>query len=113
MARVHFSIGSNIGRYRHVTEALDALQQWFCELVISPVYESESVGFGGSDFLNLVVGVETDLPVGELSALFKQLERETGRKPDAPKFSPRTLDLDILTWGNVTGVTDEIGRAHV
>ena len=115
MARVYISIGSNIDRYRHVTAALDALQQWFGELVISPVYESEAVGFDGSDFLNLVVGVETDLPVGELSARFKQLERENGRKPDAPKFSPRTLDLDILTWGSVTGVTDgvELPRAEI
>ena len=115
MARVYISIGSNIDRYRHVTAALDALQEWFGELVISPVYESESVGFDGSDFLNLVVGVETDLPVGELSARFKQLERENGCKPDAPKFSPRTLDLDILTWGSVTGVTDgvELPRAEI
>jgi|SRR5690554_625930 len=115
MARVYISIGSNIDRYHHVTTALDALQQWFGELVISPVYESESVGFSGSDFLNLVVGVDTALPVGELSARFKRLERDNGRKPQAPKFSPRTLDLDILTWDDATGVVDdvELPRAEI
>jgi len=60
MKRVYISIGSNIERYRHVSAALDALAGWFGELAISPVYESESVGFDGSDFLNLVVGVDTE-----------------------------------------------------
>ena len=50
MSRVYISIGSNIDRYRHVTSALDALADWFGELSVSPVYESESVGFEGSDF---------------------------------------------------------------
>ena len=72
MKRVYISIGSNIERYRHVSAALDALAGWFGELAISPVYESESVGFDGSDFLNLVVGVDTNMSVGELSRRFKK-----------------------------------------
>lgn len=115
MSRVYISIGSNIDRYQRVTAALDALAQWFGELEISPVYESVSVGFDGSDFLNLVVGVDTDWSVGELSKRFKQLEAENGRKPMAPKFSPRTLDLDILTWGDATGMVEgvELPRAEI
>ncbi|PSF12368.1 2-amino-4-hydroxy-6-hydroxymethyldihydropteridine diphosphokinase [Marinobacter fuscus] len=115
MNRVYISIGSNIDRYQRVTAALDALAQWFGELEISPVYESVSVGFDGSDFLNLVVGVDTDWSVGELSKRFKQLEAENGRKPTAPKFSPRTLDLDILTWGDATGMIEgvELPRAEI
>lgn len=108
MNRVYISIGSNIERYRHVTAALNALQEWFGELEISPVYESESVGFEGSDFLNLVVGIETDLSVGDVSRRFKELEAKNGRKAGAPKFSPRTLDLDILTFGNLTGTVDGV-----
>ena len=107
MKRVYISIGSNIERYRHVSAALDALAGWFGELAISPVYESESVGFDGSDFLNLVVGVDTDMSVGELSRRFKKLEADNGRKASAPKFSPRTLDLDILTWGDAAGTLAE------
>lgn len=115
MSRVYISIGSNIERFRHVTAALDALAEWFGELQISPVYESESVGFQGSDFLNLVVGIDTDLPVGELSRMFKQLEAENGRVRSAPKFSPRTLDLDILTYGDVSGEVEgvELPRAEI
>ncbi|MEP2616097.1 2-amino-4-hydroxy-6-hydroxymethyldihydropteridine diphosphokinase, partial [Marinobacter alexandrii] len=53
--RVYISIGSNVDRERYVTAALDALANWFGGLEISPVYESEAVGFNGSPFLNLVV----------------------------------------------------------
>ncbi|MGO1692619.1 MAG: 2-amino-4-hydroxy-6-hydroxymethyldihydropteridine diphosphokinase [Marinobacter sp.] len=105
---VYISIGSNIDRERYVRAALDALARWFGELGISPVYESEAVGFDGSPFLNLVVSVKTSLSVGELSRQFKQLEAENGRHPEAPKFSARTLDLDILTYGEAVGRMDGV-----
>jgi len=115
VSRVYISIGSNIQRYRHVTAALDALADWFGELLISPVYETEPVGFNGSNFLNLVVGIDTDWPVGELSRRFKQLERENGRQVNARKFSPRTLDLDILTYDDAAGTVDGVSlpRAEI
>ena len=112
---VYISIGSNIDRERYVVAALDALVGWFGELDISPVYESEAVGFDGSPFLNLVVGVKTNLSVGELSQHFKLLEAENGRRKEAPKFSARTLDLDILTYGEAVGRLDgvELPRAEI
>lgn len=115
MARVYISIGSNIDRVRYVTAALDALAGWFDELLISSVYESESVGFDGSPFYNLVVGVDTGLSVAELSARFKQLEADNGRRRDVPKFSPRTLDLDILTYDHEVGRVDgvELPRGEI
>lgn len=113
--RVYISIGSNVDRERYVSAALDALGAWFGELVISPVYESEAVGFDGSPFLNLVVGVTTNLSVGELSRRFKQLEADNGRRRDVPKFSARTLDLDILTYGDQVGQIDgvELPRGEI
>lgn len=105
---VYISIGSNIDRERYVSAALDALVVWFEELQISPVYESEAVGFNGSPFLNLVVGIKTSLSVGELSRAFKQLESDNGRRPGALKFSARTLDLDILTYGEAVGQMDSV-----
>ena len=115
MTQVYISIGSNIDRYRHVEAALNALSEWFGELEISPVYESESVGFNGSDFLNLVVAINTDWSVAELTRRFKQLEADNGRKAGAPKFSPRTLDLDILTYGESVGEVDgvQLPRAEI
>lgn len=117
MARVYISIGSNIEREKHVLAALDALHEWFGDLLLSPVYESEAVGFVGEPFLNLVVGVDTGLSVGELSVRFKQLEADNGRRRgiDVPKFSGRTLDLDILIYDDHVGRVDgvELPRGEI
>jgi 2-amino-4-hydroxy-6-hydroxymethyldihydropteridine diphosphokinase len=115
MARVYVSIGSNIERQKHVLAALDALHHRFGDLLLSPVYESEAVGFAGEPFLNLVVGVDTGLSVSELSARFKQLEADNGRRRDVPKFSGRTLDLDILTYDEQVGRVDgvELPRGEI
>lgn len=115
MPRVYISIGSNIDRERYITAALNALDSWFDQLLISSVYESESVGFDGSPFYNLVVGVDTGLTVAELSARFKQLEADNGRRRDVPKFSARTLDLDILTYDDQVGRIDgvELPRGEI
>ncbi|HEY7884658.1 MAG TPA: 2-amino-4-hydroxy-6-hydroxymethyldihydropteridine diphosphokinase [Cellvibrionaceae bacterium] len=104
MTQVFLSLGSNIQRHRHITAALDALAAHFGALEISSVYESESVGFNGSDFFNLVVGIDTELAIAELSAELKQIEDDNGRNRSGPKFSPRTLDIDILTFGDFVGV---------
>ncbi|WP_250656485.1 2-amino-4-hydroxy-6-hydroxymethyldihydropteridine diphosphokinase [Alkalimarinus coralli] len=108
MAKVYVSIGSNIDRELHVTVALDALQDYFGELQVSSVFESEAVGFEGDCFLNLVAGFETDLSVGELSRLLKQIESDNGRIKNAPKFCSRTLDIDILTYDDRVGETDGV-----
>jgi 2-amino-4-hydroxy-6-hydroxymethyldihydropteridine diphosphokinase len=117
MTRVYISIGSNIEREKHVRSALDRLHEWFGDLRLSPVYESEAVGFVGESFLNLVVGVDTGLSVGELSVRFKQLEADNGRRRgiDVPKFSGRTLDLDILTYDDQVGQVDgvELPRGEI
>ena len=108
MAQVFLSIGSNTNRYRHIAASLDALQQYFGELLISPIYESEAVGFEGDNFLNLVVGFDTAYSVGELQALLKQIEDDHGRLRGGPKFSSRTLDIDILTVGDLVGDVDGV-----
>lgn len=108
MPRVYLGLGSNIEREQHIRAALKALEDAFGLLLISPVYESESVGFAGSNFFNLVVGVDTDLPVGELSALLRGIEDANGRVRSGPKFAPRTLDIDILTYGNACGEIDGV-----
>jgi len=115
MPRVYISIGSNIERESHVRCALDALYEWFGELALSSVYESEAVGFDGEPFFNMVVGVQTHLSVGDLSARFKQLEADNGRRRNVPKFSGRTLDLDILTYDHEVGQIDgvELPRGEI
>lgn len=103
MAKVYLSLGSNIDRYTHITAALDELDEAFGELRISSVFESESVGFDGDPFFNLVVALETDLGIGELNKRLRNIEANNGRLRDGPKFSSRTLDIDILTYGDFVG----------
>ncbi|HET8902633.1 MAG TPA: 2-amino-4-hydroxy-6-hydroxymethyldihydropteridine diphosphokinase [Saccharospirillum sp.] len=100
---VALSLGSNINRYRHITHALDALSDAFGALVCSPVYESESVGFDGSNFLNSVVLITTTLGLDDIGPILKQIEDDNGRDRNGPKFGPRTLDIDVLTYGDLVG----------
>lgn len=103
MATVYVSIGSNIDRYRHIAASLDALQHHFGELVISPVYETESIGFVGEHFLNLVVAFQCRHSVAELAQLLRGIEYDNGRQHTDLKFAPRTLDIDILTYDSLVG----------
>ncbi|MDG2502778.1 MAG: 2-amino-4-hydroxy-6-hydroxymethyldihydropteridine diphosphokinase [Porticoccaceae bacterium] len=108
MALIYLSLGSNIERQRRINAALDALADCFGELTVSSVYESESVGFAGDSFYNLVVGINTEMPVGEVSKVLKAIEDENGRDRSAPKFGARTLDIDILTVDDLDAEIDGI-----
>lgn len=117
MTRVFVSIGSNVDRERHVCAALDALARQFGPLAVSPIYETAAVGFTGSPFYNLVAGFDTDWTVAQLAAWLRELEAANGRVREAAKFSDRSLDVDLLTYGDAVGVIDgvqlpreEIGR---
>lgn len=105
MNRITVSIGSNIDRERHVQICLDALQARFGQLSVSRVFESEPVGFeDGRNFYNLVAAFHSRLDIGELQAWCRALEYANGRHRHSPKFSPRTLDIDLLTVGDFVGM---------
>lgn len=96
--RVYVGIGSNLERETRLRQAVRALREQFGELKLSPVYDSAAVGFDGSDFLNLVAGLDTDLEVEPLVALFHQIEDRLGRDRSLPRFASRPIDLDILLY---------------
>lgn len=100
MTQVFISIGSNIDPEKHIRAGVKRLQQAFRVVSLSSVYESQSVGFSGDNFLNLVAKVTTDRSVAELQGLFKQIEDDFGRVRDGIKCSSRSLDLDLLLYGN-------------
>ena len=104
MTQVFLGLGSNLEREKNIRAGLLALKDVFGDLTLSQVYESESVGFKGSNFYNLVVSLQTDLTIAELSNRLKKIEDENGRVRTGPKYSPRTLDIDILTYGDFVGV---------
>lgn len=109
MPRCWVSIGSNIQPEENIRAALSELHAAFGDIVVSPLYETEAVGFAGDDFLNLIVGFESDLPPGRLHDLMREIEDRHGRQRDGEKFSARTLDLDLLTYGDA--VTEDGGKS--
>jgi 2-amino-4-hydroxy-6-hydroxymethyldihydropteridine diphosphokinase len=104
MTRVYVGIGSNIDRERNVRAALDRLEKIFVSLIVSPVYESEAMGFAGDAFFNLVVGFDTNLSLQEVRLQLRAIERAHGNTGNLGKFSARSLDLDLLTFGDFCGV---------
>ncbi len=105
---VYIGVGSNVGRERNIAAGLDQLSQLDARMRLSPVYESAAIGFHGDPFLNLIVALETTLPVGELATALRAIERANGHPGNLPKFSDRSLDLDILLYGELCGDIDGV-----
>ncbi len=101
--QIALSLGSNIQRYHHINNGLLALESVFGRVQCSPVYESEAVGFKGNAFLNLIAIIHSDLSLLDVITILKKIEDDNGRNRGGPKFSPRTLDIDVVTYGDCHG----------
>jgi 2-amino-4-hydroxy-6-hydroxymethyldihydropteridine diphosphokinase len=115
MPAAYISIGSNIERDKNIPASLIALKHHFGALVVSSIYESEPVGFVGAAFYNLVVSFESQLEVKAIAKQLRQIELEHGRTRDSQKFSARTLDLDLILYGDLI-ISDgrlQIPRAEI
>lgn len=108
MAWVFISLGSNIDREELTRAGVAALRQRYGELLLSSVYESEAVGFVGEDFYNMVIGLQTDEDVHHVAATLHQIEDEHGRDRSGPRFSSRTLDLDLLLYDDLVIEEDRL-----
>lgn len=100
MARVYVSIGSNIEREKNLRGAMRALRAQFGAVAASAVYESPAEGFDGDAFYNLVAAFETDRSLDELRETLGAIEAAHGRTRTSARFAPRTLDIDILLYGD-------------
>lgn len=98
--RAWLSLGSNQSPERYLAAALGELRARFGALIVSPVYRTRSVGFDGPDFLNLAVGLDSDLDAIALDAWLHALEDRHDRRRDGPHFSSRTLDVDLVLFGD-------------
>lgn len=103
---VYLGLGSNIDAHRMLPIGVAALRERFGDVACSPVYRSVAVGFEGADFLNACCRIETDLEPTALKHWLTALENRHGRDRDQPKFSDRTLDIDILLHGDKVGDFD-------
>lgn len=108
MADIFISLGSNIDREYHVQHALKALAKTFNlafeKLSLSSLFESEAIGFSGNAFYNMVIGINTQCSVEQVALKLRDIEISYGRTLNAKKFSPRTLDLDLLLYDDL--ITD-------
>lgn len=107
MFRVFVAAGSNVEPERHLAVAASALAAAFPGTCFSPAYRNRAVGFEGADFVNWVATFETGHSVREVRARLQAVETLCGRPREAPRWAPRTMDLDILLYGDL--VCDEPG----
>jgi 2-amino-4-hydroxy-6-hydroxymethyldihydropteridine diphosphokinase len=101
VSTAYLGIGSNVDARRNIGAGLQALSEEFGDLALSPVYLSRAFGFEGNDFINLVAAVETDRQPLALKVFLRNLEAGHGRTRDVPRFSDRTLDVDILLYDDL------------
>lgn len=101
MPRIYISLGSNIERETNTRAGVAALHERFGELELSSVYESEAVGFEGDAFYNMVIACEVSEDVFNANQALRDIEDANGRVRHGPKFSSRTLDLDLLLYDDL------------
>ena len=121
MHKAWLSLGSNLEPERHLRAALIELRARFGAIVASPAYRFPAVGFEGPDFVNLAAGIDSDLDAFALNDWLHTLEDRHGRRRDVPRFSSRTLDVDIVLFddaiidgpGNLQVPRRELGETFV
>lgn len=111
MTRVYLSLGSNIEPQKFLPPAIAALQARFARVQVSPAYRFAAVGFDGPDFCNLAVGMDTDMSAEVLNDWLHALEDRHGRKRGGPRYANRTVDIDIVLFGDL--VIQGPGHLHV
>jgi len=100
--RVYIGAGSNIEPAANLAAACRGLTGRYGELQVSSVYRTRAVGFDGDDFLNLVISFVTDESPRSLITVLEHLQEQAGRRKTGPRFTSRTLDLDLLLYGDET-----------
>jgi 2-amino-4-hydroxy-6-hydroxymethyldihydropteridine diphosphokinase len=94
----YIGLGSNLGdREETIRRAVELLGS----ARVSTLIETEPWGYADQPrFLNAVAELETDEPPRALLARLLEIERELGRTRDGPRYGPRTIDLDLLLYGD-------------
>lgn len=101
MTTVLLSLGSNLQPQQHLHAAVAVLRQRFGDIRVSPAYRTAAVGFDGPAFLNNAVALDTEVPLEALDAWLHALEDAHGRDRSGPRFSDRTLDIDVVFYGDL------------
>ena len=111
--KYYLSLGSNINAEENIAFAIKELKKILSNVIISSTHKTKAEGFEGDDFLNLVLVGDSTLDFESLNNKLKIVEDASGRKRDVPKFSARTLDIDIVLQIDVDEIvfeSDEIKK---
>ncbi len=103
MPEVYVAAGSNVRPRDNLRRVLAILRRSWPDMRVSRAYANPAVGFQGDDFVNLVMGFETDEPLDAVLARLHAAEAACGRPREAPKWAPRSMDLDVLLYGDMVG----------
>ncbi len=111
---VYLSLGSNLGdREANLRTAVEKLAELGEVFAVSSFYETEPVEFTAQPwFLNCAVALRTELMPKLLLSKTLEIERQMGRRRSQPK-GPRTIDIDILLFGNSVIHTPQLDVPHV
>ena len=114
MASVVIALGSNLDEpHQQLKSAKDFLTTLsISDINSSSIYRSEPVGPSEQDFLNAVIRIETDLNPSALFKKLKKQEKKQGRPSRYPKWTARTIDLDIIAYDDLVLETDTLIIPH-
>lgn len=101
MHKAYLSLGSNEQPEHYLEIAVQALRDNFNHVIVSDWVQTKAVGFDGPDFINGAAVIETDMDVYQLNDWLHALEDANGRRRDVPRFSNRTLDIDIIFFDDL------------
>ncbi|EJB8415985.1 TPA: 2-amino-4-hydroxy-6-hydroxymethyldihydropteridine diphosphokinase [Vibrio vulnificus] len=114
MNTVYIGVGSNIEREKHARAAWQELTLLGEALQASPIYECAAVGFDSHAFFNFVIRLNTSMTLEELASQLRQIELRWGREENAAKYQDRTLDLDIVLFGEcISRQKPELPRSDI
>ncbi|MAL17008.1 MAG: 2-amino-4-hydroxy-6-hydroxymethyldihydropteridine diphosphokinase [Balneola sp.] len=114
MAQVVIALGSNLNDPHQQLQKASAFLENLSDSQPqkSSIYKSEPVGPSENDFLNGVIVIETDLSPEKLFEKLKAQEKKQGRPSRYPKWTARTIDLDIIAYDNLVIETDSLIIPH-
>lgn len=113
MAEIYVGMGSNVEPEEHLKDAVAALQKRLGTVELSSVYRNPAVGFAGDDFLNLVLCADTHLAPAAVERVLSEIETAAGRGRSRSRVGPRTLDLDLLLYGNLVDPALRLPRGDI
>lgn len=113
MALAYVSLGSNINAEQHLCASLAVFKATFGQVTCSRLYQTPAEGFAGPPFLNAVIGFASEWDVETLQGWLRDLENTQGRIRHGEKFSSRTLDADLLLYGDVISADGKLPHADI